>query len=87
MNSLPRPVISPPNVANLKRVPKPQLKKTSNPTPASKSPAISNKPTATKTQMLPKPIYNKSFVEQNMIPIVIVGLGVSYLIFRNKRLN
>lgn len=80
MNSLPRPVISPPNVANLKRVPKPQLKKTSNPTPASK-------PTASKTQMLPKPIYNKSFVEQNMIPILIVGLGVSYLIFRNKRLN
>ena len=80
MNSLPRPVISPPNVANLKRVPKPQLKKTSNPTPA-------KKPTATKTQMLPKPIYTKSFVEKNMIPIVIVGLGVSYLLLRNKRLN
>lgn len=82
MNSIPRPIIAP-NLANLRRVPKPQLKGKSTPIHA---PASIPNSAPVKT-IIPRPIVGKSFIEKNILVIVIVGLGASYLLLKNKRLN
>ena len=80
MSSIQSPKIAPPSLSTLRRVPKPILKSTSAPASAGKKLVDT-----TVYPKLEKPKITKSFFEKNMFPILIVGLGVSYLVLRKTK--
>lgn len=80
MSSIPSPKIAPPQLSSLRRVPKPILKSTV-------APALVGKKIVDTTvyPKLEKPKNTKTFFEKNMFPIILVGLGVSYLVLRKTK--
>lgn len=85
-SSIPMPKIAPPQLSSLRRVPKPVFKVNVPLAKPTINASENNKPnTLVKSLKLPKPNTNPSFLENNMFPIVIGVLGVSYLILRNTK--